>query len=519
MTAAITELQLENASSDADSLNHFVNDGASPGTYVTRTGRTGYTLARMQSDALAAEATVAAAAAQVFWSGGPVAAWALAPTGSEINGARALVKPSATGAWAGHDNQGAFKQSGAWVFYSASIGQRVYTDDVLVELQWDGTLWTKADREFAALFARKSSPSLQIFYDNFDRPDGALAGTLVQTQNAVYFDAAGDASTVVSGGSFVSNVNTYMSLNTGGDIEYIFGTFTMDSTITSGNPLTLHAQQAGAAAFDYTLHFNFGPTQAQLTVRQNITGADGTDVIPRLSFTYNQLLLDGVTEYMVAMAINKTAGTVRCWAPDGQTGVYTAASITSIAPQRGRIQINTGGLNSHARWTSWGINKSLAKRISAQGGAAPMTELRRTNLYTLGDIPKNSHNLVDNTATAIAQILVASGAGSATFRFHVHTDIGDVIPGYASEDTDWEIVISGNGGVSVYACALYGARRPYTSGGGTAALACTLTLTTVGQVVTVKANSAKSVGTFLGPHPTYYSATQLGDPNHILTLL
>jgi hypothetical protein len=54
MTAAITETQLENAASDADSLGSLVNDGASPGTYTTRTGRVGKTLAKIEADVAAA---------------------------------------------------------------------------------------------------------------------------------------------------------------------------------------------------------------------------------------------------------------------------------------------------------------------------------------------------------------------------------------------------------------------------------------------------------------------------------
>lgn len=51
MTDAITELQLENASSDADTLAHVVNDPASPGIVVSRTGRSLKTLARVAAEA------------------------------------------------------------------------------------------------------------------------------------------------------------------------------------------------------------------------------------------------------------------------------------------------------------------------------------------------------------------------------------------------------------------------------------------------------------------------------------
>lgn len=125
MTDPITRTQLENAALDATSLSDFVNGSASPGTYETRTGRVGLTLARIEDDVETAAIPVLSGAAQVFWAGGPVSRRANAPTGSEPDGTRSLVGTAGSGAWAGHNNQGALKVSGAWQFYTAQDGQEV----------------------------------------------------------------------------------------------------------------------------------------------------------------------------------------------------------------------------------------------------------------------------------------------------------------------------------------------------------------------------------------------------------
>jgi hypothetical protein len=57
MTDPVSRTQLENANLDAVALDSFVNGPATPGTYTTRTGRIGKTLAKLQAESEAAGAS------------------------------------------------------------------------------------------------------------------------------------------------------------------------------------------------------------------------------------------------------------------------------------------------------------------------------------------------------------------------------------------------------------------------------------------------------------------------------
>lgn len=64
-----------------------------------------------------------------------------APPDTPAEGQRWIVKAAATDGWAGHDNQIAAWQDGAWEFTTPSIGWLAYVVDDENLVAWDGTAW------------------------------------------------------------------------------------------------------------------------------------------------------------------------------------------------------------------------------------------------------------------------------------------------------------------------------------------------------------------------------------------
>lgn len=64
-----------------------------------------------------------------------------APPSAPADGARYIVAPSATGAWAGKDNAIAAFQDGAWAFYPPLEGWIAWVGDEDVLAAWNGTAW------------------------------------------------------------------------------------------------------------------------------------------------------------------------------------------------------------------------------------------------------------------------------------------------------------------------------------------------------------------------------------------
>jgi hypothetical protein len=65
-----------------------------------------------------------------------------APPTSPAEGQRWIVKATASGAWAGHDNAIAAWQDGAWQFSAPQTGWSAFVVDEAVLLVWNGTAWS-----------------------------------------------------------------------------------------------------------------------------------------------------------------------------------------------------------------------------------------------------------------------------------------------------------------------------------------------------------------------------------------
>ena len=66
-----------------------------------------------------------------------------APPGGEADGDRYIVAAAATGAWAGHEDEVAAWQDGAWAFYPPHEGWRAWIEDEDVLAVFDGAAWAE----------------------------------------------------------------------------------------------------------------------------------------------------------------------------------------------------------------------------------------------------------------------------------------------------------------------------------------------------------------------------------------
>ncbi|MGB0972705.1 MAG: DUF2793 domain-containing protein, partial [Mycobacterium sp.] len=152
-----------------------------------------------------------------------------------------IVGPSATGGWAGKDNNLALNLSGSWVFITPQEGLRVYAVDEDAALIWDGTRWAAIGGRIAL------TDGATIDWDTADgtnvhvtlagnrtmnAPTNLRAGQLYTleviqdgtgsrtvTWNAVFLWAAGTAPTLTSAGGardllmFVYNGTSLLELS------------------------------------------------------------------------------------------------------------------------------------------------------------------------------------------------------------------------------------------------------------------------------------------------------------------
>jgi len=121
-----------------------------------------------------------------------------APPGSPVNGARYIVGPSATGAWAGSSNNIAVWTTddpgtplGEWNFYPPNAGFLVFSVADSQFLEWNGTAWVPAVSGALPVYTVANLPTGtagMIAYASNGRKGGEGAGT--GTGVPVYFSNA-----------------------------------------------------------------------------------------------------------------------------------------------------------------------------------------------------------------------------------------------------------------------------------------------------------------------------------------
>ena len=132
-----------------------------------------------------------------------------APPGSPTVGDRYIVGSSATGAWAGEDDNIAAYQNGAWEFYTPKDGWVAFVKDESLDYQYDGSSWAQkqsasttngaatelhcVEEELTALSG--ASVTTTIAFPNQCIIMGASVRVTTAITGATSFDA-GDGSTV-----------------------------------------------------------------------------------------------------------------------------------------------------------------------------------------------------------------------------------------------------------------------------------------------------------------------------------
>lgn len=105
----------------------------------------GYRITNLATPAAASDAAtksyVDSFAAAMTWAAPVLDRDLSTPPASPTTGARYIVKPTGTGAWAGHDNQIAEWNGSAWVFTTLTTGLCVYVSDEGLAVEWNGSAW------------------------------------------------------------------------------------------------------------------------------------------------------------------------------------------------------------------------------------------------------------------------------------------------------------------------------------------------------------------------------------------
>ena len=225
----------------------------------------------------------------------------------------------------------------------------------------------------------QSIQNINPIYDTFDRPDIPLNGTLSTSGNATWALAgAGYLTASIANKQFVSpysaSCNVYAYLDNTNLIDHIEGTFNFTGNAIPNQQLTLIADNVchpAVGIISTMVHLNFGPVVWGLTKR--IAGGAFVSV---MSGVYN-LLTDG-TIYKVSMDIDTTTNKITVTTPDGMVHTATDTDIGlggAINPTAGCIQIINTATSFVGAWNSFALGSSVAPKISASLGSAPMSEI------------------------------------------------------------------------------------------------------------------------------------------------
>ena len=208
-------------------------------------------------------------------------------------------------------------------------------------------------------------------YDDFDRANQTLSGTLTPTGQTWNISGAGAAGVSISDGKMVATDNYYASLDSGGLLTRFGGTFSFGTgagTDRDGTSMTLIGDRVNNALQDM-FHMTFGPNAWNLQKRL----AGGAFVT--IATGVLNLLTDG-TVYPIALEINTGANTATVIAPDGTRTTVTDADVSVIAARYAEYQY-TGDATTGFKgaWHSVSIGKSKAEALRAEGLGAGLADL------------------------------------------------------------------------------------------------------------------------------------------------
>jgi hypothetical protein len=214
-------------------------------------------------------------------------------------------------------------------------------------------------------------------YDDFDRSNQVLNGSVVPTGQTWMVTADPTAPQIVNGVVVNSNNDNYYAyLDYGSGIPRIEATFSLSTW--SGDLAPLRTQSSVTVIADKDennplqdmLHLNAGPDGWTLMKRQG-----GGSFITIATGNLN-LRTDG-TVYRIGMEIGTSTNTVTVLAPDGTRTSVTDSAVSAINPRYGAIQSYDAGSSYLGTWHSFamGDQNPPVDAIRAMGSGAAASDV------------------------------------------------------------------------------------------------------------------------------------------------
>ena len=118
------------------------------------------------------------------------------PPGSPSAGDRYIVGASATGDWAGEDNNVAAYQDSAWLFYTPQEGWLSWVEDEEVQYRWTGSAW--AQREIAeAPFG--SAMKARVIEEELTLTGASVTSTVAFPNQCIILGVSARVTTTITG--------------------------------------------------------------------------------------------------------------------------------------------------------------------------------------------------------------------------------------------------------------------------------------------------------------------------------
>ena len=270
-------------------------------------------------------------------------------------GVRYLVGPSATGEWAGRDQNIAAWQDGSWVFYAPQPGWVVYALDSQRLLAFDGAQWN-------SLGVQKDRLGINTAAD--------LTNRLAVKSDAVFFS---HDDVTPGSGDVRFTLNMAAAANT--------------ASLMFANNWTGHAEIGLTGSAD--LSFRVSPDGASWTDAMQVDAATGKVSMPAgLQVQHVQIFKDATTQTLTSNAaalanwdgVHASAGTDLTWDPVlgqcsfGRAGLHMISYAVSTEVSAGQARSDSVAYLQRYDGASWidvqGSRMRMYNRLEARGGTA-----------------------------------------------------------------------------------------------------------------------------------------------------
>jgi hypothetical protein len=280
----------------------------------------------------------------------------------------------------------------------------------------------------------------------FDQPNGTLINGLAFGAST-WSEPNNDA--VVQDGFMVSANNTYPAvqhLDSSGNpspLKVFGGTFVCTSNIADRSGTLIADKGNGATGLQDMIHYNFGPTGWEATIRV------GNAPPPWTVLATGKHNLSAGAEYRVEMVIDAPNNTVTFNNPDGSSTPATHPAISSMAPTWARYQIFTGiPGTTYLKWGSAWMEPQRNAAIVAQGLGAPMQDVTALKSSTQSLAVQKT---IRNTGLLNLATFTTSGAQSTNLlRVVVTGTVGSLtVPGVYTVQKAYWVTIKSDGSKNI----------------------------------------------------------------------